>query len=151
MKKTHFTGYCYTDYLLSHHFAFWVLTVIFEDREQFIYWEATCTVPECSEIFHKQTKKNPKKKHRKPLEPQDSIFASFLKSDLHHLDIIHFKHPLHLILCVIRKWISKKSTQVRRECKENSPEIKLSRDTCNSLLVILNCIMNHSAKSVWLT
>lgn len=140
-------GYCYTAYLLSQHCVFWILILIFEDREQFISWEATCTVSECCQFFHKQTKK---KNTESLQQTEDSVFVSFLKSDLHHWDIIHFKYPLQLILCVIRKLIPKKTTYLGRDWKENSTETKLSRHTGHSLPVVLNCIGNHSAKSVCL-
>lgn len=49
-------GYCYTVHLLSQHYVFSILILIFGDREQLISWEVTCTRSETCFSSTKQTK-----------------------------------------------------------------------------------------------
>lgn len=136
-------GYCYTVYLLSQNCVLWILIVLLEDRIVYFLGGKLHNItmlwafPQANKKTKQQIHKiNQPKNTETSQQIKESTLFSFLKSDLHHFNIIHFKYLLQLILCTIRKGNSKKSTHLGKKCKENSTDKTFSRDTGHSLLRI---------------
>lgn len=145
-------GYCYTVYLLSQNCVLWILILLFEDR--IVYFlggklhniTMLWALPQANKKTKQQTHKTNQPKNT---ESSQQIKETFLKSDLHHFNIIHLKYLLQLILCTIRKGNSNKSTHLGKKWKlyrQNIFQRYRSFTASDSLLLI----RNHSAKSVWL-